>query len=134
MSFTEHTSHMETFCNELEKLSSKNVIEDHLYQILSHLCDKHSTLDACISNSPFYEEFFLTVRTEKPNDMNCFALLECLIIFCRERQLQNAENFSETESNLLQFYQNSAHWDMEQNTHIHQWYWHVLPNKYKNAS
>ncbi len=136
MSFATHTAYVEKFCSQLGKLPRKTPTEQYLYDFLAHLCENKAHFENFVSNSPFYEEFFQTISSEEPDDMNCFALLECLIVFCRERQLQKStgEILPDLEQKLLHFFENSAHWSTEEHTRIHMWYWHTLPEKYATAS
>ncbi len=137
MSFFAHTSHVERLCKQLETLPHKNPTEQKLHEILEYICNNHTYFENSISTtSPFYEEFFRHICEEKLDEESYFALLECLIVFCRERQLQNAhtEHEHEIERQLLNFFEHSAHWHVEDTTLIHQWYWHTLPAMYNRAS
>ncbi len=136
MSFAAHTIHVERFCNELKKLPTKTPIEQLLHETLEHICAHYEHFDTSINaTSPFYAEFFQGICQEIPSDELYFELLECLVIFCRERQLQSKadDTLPAIEKALLDFFEKSHHWDIEEHTKVHQWYWHELPTVYKQA-
>ncbi len=133
MSFNTHESHMITFCHKLKQVAKLNTQEQHLHDLLEYICANKDLFESSISNaSPFYTEFFANICAEEISEGTAFALLECLIIFCRERQLQQGDSakISALEAEILRFYEQSHHWHVDDNTLMHQWYWHTLPLKY----
>ncbi len=136
MSFTTHTEQMKNFCATLKKLTQKTPTEQHLHDLLEYLCAHEALFEASVSaNSPFYQEFFSKICGYTDDADIYFDLLECLIVFCRERQLRDdAQNkLSEVEQQLLNFFEQSHHWHKEDRSLIHQWYWNTLPNMYPKA-
>ncbi len=127
---------MKIFCAKLKQLTQKTPTEHHLHNLLEYLCSHEALFEACVSaHSPFYKEFFSKICAHKSDAEMHFELLECLIVFCRERQLsmQTQEELSVVERQLLDFFEQSHHWHEEEHTLIHQWYWHTLPNMYSKA-
>ncbi len=136
MSFTTHTKHMKNFCDTLKKLSQKSPTEQHLHDLLEYLCANEALFEASVSDSsPFYQEFFSKICGHTDDADVYFDLLECLIVFCRERQLRHnaQEELSAVEKQLLDFFEQSHHWHKEDRSLIQQWYWHTLPGMYAKA-
>ncbi len=132
MSFTAHKAKIIKFFENLNALAQKSPTEEHICALLEYLCANEALFDSVISaNSPFYTEFFQHICADSVDPEQCFALLECLIVFCRERQLcKSAHEISAVEQNLLNFFEQSHHWHVTEHTLIHEWYWHTLPEKY----
>ncbi len=134
MSFSTHITHIKNLCQVLKAKNRLSPVESYLCQMLEHIDIYNLHFEQSVSaESPFYAEFFKTLQTAQ--DDNYFDLLECLIVFCRERQLQSQIKkeiiqFSEFEESLLTFYEQSHHWHTEDETLLHHWYVVELPKKY----
>ncbi len=133
MSFVAHKANMKYFCNTLKSIEAPTHTQARLCELLEYLhihCHHFET--SVSSDTPFYDEFFQQIREPHAHQEVCFALLECLIVFCRERQLQTKHNdLPELERNLLDFYEHSHHWHADEESIMQKCYWHDLPNKYK---
>ncbi len=132
MSFSAHTSQMKKICAHLHPLMQANTTEHHVHALLEYICANEALFEASISkNSPFYAEFFTHICADSVHPELCFELLECLIIFCRERQLcTHTQNISAAEKELLDFYEQSQHWKESEHTLVYEWYWRTLPGQY----
>ncbi len=114
----------------LISLQEHNNIQQQLILILQHLQKNFDSFSVIASKkSPFYSEFFNTIHGQCTHEDTCFALLECIIIFYREKQLTIGQHgkLAPAEQNLLNFYEKSDLWDDEDKTLINQWYWLELP-------
>ncbi len=131
MSFTKNSHQIYLLYQNLKTLQQTSAIILHLCNTLFYVHKNCHEFEIDISvDSPFYEEFFRCLQSTDPD--NCFHLLECLIVFCRERQLQKSKEgkISDYELNLLNFYEHSFHWHENDESLLHQWYSTLLPNKY----
>ncbi len=134
MSFITHKASMKDFCESLKNVEMPTGTQSRLREILEYLCDHcHHFEDSVSDSTPFYDEFFYELQEKFPHQEVCFALLECLIMFCRERQLKakNAQHLPEPERKLLHYYEQSHHWNAADETLLHTWYWDSLPKMYK---
>lgn len=100
------------------------VVRDSLHHMLAHLPRFNAHIE---SNSPFVDEFVGTVRSMDTSEDACFALMECLVIFCREKRLRCNGSDSPVEESLLRHFEESGKWNMTDGTLVSEWYWHVLP-------
>ncbi len=132
MSLETHIPHIEHFHQLLQKEDLINPVQIHVLDMLKHLQGSSGTFDltAC-KQTPFYEEFLTTIQGQCIHEDTCFALLECLIIFCREKQLRNGQkgDLPLPEQNILDFYEKSEHWSLSDGTLLHTWYWYRLPEE-----
>ncbi len=134
MSFTAHVSQIQFLCQDLKAKGTLSPVEKYLCQMLEHIDINVLHFEESVSmETPFYDEFFLCLQ--EPHEDNYFNLLECLIVFCRERQLQGLSRqekifITECEQELLTFYEQSRHWHITDETLLHHWYEVELPKKY----
>ncbi len=134
MSFSTHVSHIKNLCQELKGRGELSPVEQYLCQMLEHVDVHMLDFENSISvETPFYAEFFLGLQV--PHSDNYFNMLECLVVFCRERQLQSHArqeimHFAKVEQELLTFYEQSRHWHVSDETLLHHWYEVELPRKY----
>ncbi len=130
MSLEMHTATIKQFYQKLQKLTQHSHIQLQLLNILEHIQDNSNSfeLSSC-KQTPFYNEFINAITEQCIEDDNCFALLECLILFCREKQLRltHGSDLPLAEQNILNFYEESDLWGIEDGTLLHNWYWHLLP-------
>ncbi len=132
---THNTIYLKNFSTQLQVNTTNNPIEKHTLAMLELIQNNPAFFEQNINkNSPFYHEFCKTIQGDLVNFETCFALFECLIIFCRERQLRlNQQNSQDkTELNILKFYEESEHWHPEDGTLLNTWYWHILPKECAN--
>ncbi len=134
MSLIQHTHAIAQFSQRLKHVESKTLIQHYALEALEviHKQPESFKIFACI-DAPFYQEFSNTIIGHSTNVDTCFSLLECLIIFFREKQLSLSENqqLSKSEQKILNFYETSNLWDLDDGTLMHLWYWHILPSKYR---
>ncbi len=133
MSFLTHKASMKDYCKALKGLEAPTHTQARLCEILEHLYEHCHHFEKSVSTStPFYDEFFHQLQGQATHQEECFALLECMIMFCRERQLQmkDVELLPDPERHLLSFYEQSHHWHKEDETLLHFWYWENLPQRY----
>ncbi len=128
MSFHAHKNNIGEALEFLQMQAQHDAIYEHALGVLLYIIENIEDYeDAFYVSSPFYAEFFECIQRGLDQE-NCFAILECLIIFCRERQLlQKAQNH---EGALLAFYEQSDLWSDDDNTLLHKWYWYELPRIY----
>ncbi len=133
MSFATHNAKVKYYCDALKDVESPTNVQKLLYDILEYLQNNCHHFEKSVSKStPFYGEFFKHIKDAHVHHEACFALLECLIIFCRERQLQGLHTqLPELEQQLLHFYEQSHHWHCDEESIIQVYYWQTLPEQYK---
>ncbi len=135
MILKQHIPAIEQFYQRLKDEKSNNLVQQHLLEILEHihLSSESFDLSTCMQ-TPFYQEFSTIIQGQCTSADTCFALLECLIIFCREKQLRSSlsNNLPIPEQNLLNFYEKSELWNLDDATLLHIWYWHKLPTACQN--
>ncbi len=130
MSFHLHKDSIKNIQEVLRDASSHNHLYGHAHHVLVYISDNAEEFAQEIwVESPFFDEFFECLQQKHINDDVCFALLECLIIFCREKQLRNSAHYEACAhvQALLQDFECSELWAEEDNTLLHKWYWHELP-------
>lgn len=133
MAFTANAQIMDQFCVKLNALQQPTPTQEVLRDILCHVRNNAQSFDGSVStDSPFFQEFFDELRSCNTCDDNCFSMLECLIVFCREKTLRSHdEDIPLLEHGILRHFEVSGMWDdPEQATLVGQWYWSVLPQRY----
>lgn len=137
MAFTTNAQMMEQFCAKLNAMQHPSPTQTVLRDILVYVHKNTRSFDGNIStDSPFFQEFFEALRSCSTCEDNCFSMLECMIIFCREKALRfGAEQLSLMEHGILRHFEKSGMWeDPARETLVSQWYWTVLPKRYESAS
>lgn len=88
-------------------------------------------------DSPLLHEFCVTVKARNCTPDACFALLECCILFVREKALRHAlacpgspSPLSAVERSLLHHFERSGAWPEREGLLVTHWYWHELPRRY----
>ncbi len=131
MPLRKHIPAIKSFYVRLQGEQSDNLVQQHVLEILEHIHLESSSFDIShCTNTPFYQEFANIINEQCTSADSCFALLECLIIFCREKQLRHNGPKSDlpiTEQKILSFYEKSELWNLEDGTLLHMLYWHTLP-------
>lgn len=133
MAFTANAQMMEQFCAKLNALQQPSPTQEVLRDILCHVRHNTRSFDGNVStDSPFFSEFFESLRSCDTCDDNCFSMLECVIIFCREKALRcYDEEVALMEHGILRYFEASGIWDDPgHETLVGQWYWSVLPQRY----
>ena len=83
-------------------------------------------------DSPFLREFSTAVKMGDVSPETCFAVLECCILFLRERSLLYADAaLSDEERSVLQYFERSGAWPLEAGLLVSWWYWYELPRRCK---
>lgn len=83
--------------------------------------------DAVVSESPFSSQFRSTLQ-EALLTREYFAMLETLILFCREKVLRRPElQESAMESALFSYFLHSGEWTFADGTLLVDWYYVRLP-------
>lgn len=123
---------MEQFCASLGALPRLSPVQEILRDGLRHV-QKHAVyFDNNVSkDSPFFSEFFHGLSTNDTCEDVCFGMLECVIIFCREKTLRmKVEEAPVLEFSILKHFENSGMWDdPARQTLVAQWYWLILPQR-----
>ena len=136
MTFTVNIQTMEFFYAKLSSLAKPAPVQCVVRDSLRHVCDHARDFDKIVSkDSPFFKEFFCVLAQGDASADTCFSLLECLIIFCREKALfLGATTLAAMEHGLLSHFENSGEWDDPAlQTLMAQWYWKVLPQRHARA-
>ena len=133
MPFTSNHAIMEHFCTKLSGLDKATPVQCVLRDVLRQICHQSRIFDQCVSkDSPFFHEFFDALRLGRTSDDCCFSILECLVIFCREKNLYfQGQALSLEERSLLNHFEGSGIWEAPGGqTLVGQWYWEVLPRRH----
>lgn len=115
----------------LEKHSPVQVlVRDGMRQLQQNAVDFEQYVSP---DSPFLKEFWETVKTREVSEDACFALLECMATFFREKALCRAlDELAATEKSLLAYFERSGHWRPTDVTLVSQWYWQELPWRHES--
>ncbi len=131
MYFDQHIPAIEQFYLRLRSQDQNCLIQQHLIEILEHIYNNSTSFHIPSSmQTQFYQEFSTIIQGQSISYDTCFALIECLIIFCREKQLRtnSLDSLPLPEQKLLKFYEKSDLWSLDDGTLLHMWYWHTLPD------
>ena len=105
----------------------KNVFCSGLRAIQASSSDYDQIVD---DQNPFYKEFTLCSQQDVISADELFSLFECMVIFIRMRQIAKPNiALSNTEKNVLHFFETCGEWTACDDTMVCQWYWKRLPGK-----
>ncbi len=135
MLFETHIPIIEQYHQLLESSKPSSLVQIYVLSILEQIKDNPNSFNLAIcKDTPFFSEFLATIQRASVHEEDCFALLECLIIFCREKQLRlgSKDDMPLVERNILTFYEESELWHINDGTLLNEWYWHHLPKSCTN--
>ncbi|MBL3581851.1 hypothetical protein [Oleidesulfovibrio alaskensis] len=95
---------------------------------LAEICEQSGAYAATVlAKTPFAAQFG-SVLAEAAESGNCFALLETLTLFCRERVLRRPDMpESSMEAALFSYFVHSGEWTFADGTLVTDWFYVRLP-------
>ena len=132
MPFSSNTQALRRFHTALADIPQPAPVQAVVRDCINHVLENARIFDAHVSgDSPFVKEFFATVKDLDTTCDGCFGVLECLVIFFREKTLRCPDvPCQPVEESLLQHFERSGHWDVSDDTLVTNWYWSELPQRY----
>lgn len=139
MPFTKHCTALNKFHDALSSIPKPSHLQILVRDAIGVITQNCSIFDNCVTlDSPFFSEFFDCMDLQDPknlDDESCFSIFECLCIFFREKRLRfGYSRLTTQEISLLDYFENSGHWDQSDDTIVGNWYWRTLPEKVINDS
>ncbi|MDD4701431.1 MAG: hypothetical protein PHI96_04350 [Desulfovibrio sp.] len=127
-----HHKAMERLYTASASLSSPRPTHRLLSQGLKYLLENCSSFDTCVGeDNPFYQEFVLRLQNGISMDEDCLGLFECLAIFFRIRQIvDKGRALSDTEIQVLHYFETCGEWEPQDSTVVSHWYWWRIPSQF----
>lgn len=130
MSLSDHLDRIHQVCGQIAEQHNWS-LEDIFCSGLLALKENCAEYDTLVDEkNPFYLEFSSCSQQESLGIDDLFSLFECLVIFIRMRQMANPHTaLSDTEQEVLEYFETSGEWIDGDDTLVSQWYWKHLPEK-----
>ena len=129
MSLSSHHTAMERLYTASTSHASPRPAQKLFSQGLKHLLENCPDFDACVGeDNPFYQEFVLQLQNCVCLEEDCLSLFECLAIFFRIRQIvDKGRALSDTEIQVLHYFETCGEWQPQDSTIVSFWYWWRIP-------
>lgn len=132
MPFSTHIQTLRQYHAVLGEIPRPEPVQALVRDCVSHVLAHARSFDTYVSgDSPFLKEFLDAASCGDTSGDQCFSVLECLVIFFREKSLRSPDTSKHPlESSLLHHFESSGKWDANDGTLVTSWYWSKLPQRH----
>lgn len=136
MPFAKKFETLKQFHSRLQVLAHPTPLQATARDALTFLINNVNIFNRHVSHdTPFLREFFAIAENKDVSCESCFSLIECIVIFFREKALRipHAAPAPEEEK-LLRHFENSGEWEPVDGTLVSWWYWAELPLRHQRGN